>query len=451
MKNVLRYLGVFAAGMVILIGVTLAVFYLWLNSYLKSDEFRSLVSTETSKVLHLEGEYLPFHWSGFSVHSDGYDGKGDDEQSVHSVRADQIRADLNLRPILKGVWSLPRIDIQSMQIELQAPSASAVATPSSSITTTPAPSKNFFTRLLPTRVDIDTINIASLNISAPSGPPVTLRDLQVVLTQEGNGWNIDGVNGKLRHPDWPNFTVQHARLRSAPDQLFLTQVTLQMADNGLIDVSGDVNTAGTSTIHLLTDVKHAPITAFLAGDWRARIVGNLNGPVRWSGDLHGPVPVQAEGALKLLEGRIEALPFLNQIATLTKTEEFRSLKLHKASADFTWVQQTGRLEVTNLLLESEGLVRVQGKFVIEKETIDGHFSIGTVPSVLKYVPGAESQVFTEKHDGYIWAPLNLTGPVQSPADDLTPKLKAAAINSIGDTATQGLQNVIDAAKSLLPF
>lgn len=451
MKKALRYLGFAAAGLVILVVAVLTAFYLWLNSYLKGEDFRSLVSTKTSESLQLKGEFLPFHWSGFSVHSDGYFGKGNAGNPLVSVRADQVRADLNLRPILDGIWSVPRVEIQSLNIEIDPAVPPAPAQASTPTATAPRASTDFFARFLPRRVDLDTIFVTRANFLLKTTPAVTLQELQLTLTPDGTTWNIDATGGKLKHPDWPLFTVQRSKLRASDQHLFLTQVDLQLPDSGQISVSGEVNGQDTAPLNLRADVQRAPITAFLTGDWRARLTGNLNGLVKWTGDLRGPQAIQAAGNLKLLEGRIEALPFLNQIATFTKTEEFRSLKLHKASADFIWVPQKDRLEVYNLVLESEGLVRVQGKFTVERNIIDGHFSLGTVPSVVKFIPGAESQVFVEKRDGYIWTPLNLTGPLQSPTEDLTPKLKTAAVNSIGETANQGLQQVIDAAKSLLPF
>lgn len=453
MKKVLRFLGFFISGLLIVAGLVLAGFYIWLNAYLKGDEFRTMVATETSHSLQLKGDYLPFHWAGFSVHSDGFYGTGLGSTPVTSARADQIRADLNLRPILSGVWNLSRIDIQSLQVEINPAAAPSPSEESTAMTaTTSVPTKpSFFARFLPSRVQIDSVSITSVNILLKTTPAVTVSDLQVLLTPNGNTWTIDAVNGKLQQPDWPPFTIQRAKLRATALDLFLTEIILQLKEGGQIAVSGEINSRENGPIRLQADVQRAPLTAFLTGDWRARLVGFLNGPVKWTGDLHGPNAIQANGSLRLLEGRIEALPFLNQIAVLTKTEEFRSLKLHKASADFIWLPKTNRLEVNNLILESEGLVRVQGKFVVENNLINGKFSIGTTPAVLKYVAGAESQVFTDKHDGYIWAPLNLTGPVNSPKDDLTPKLQAAAINAVGEAAQDGLQKVIDAAKSLLPF
>lgn len=452
MNKALRYVGFVVAGAAILVVVVLTAFYLWLNAYLKGDDFRQLVSLKTSESLNLKGEYLPFHWAGFSVHSDGYFGKGEGGNPIVSVRADQIRADLNLRPVLDGIWSVPHVDIQSLEVEID-----PAATPSNSIESTPATppvtptSPSFFTRFLPKRVDLESIAIARANLTLKTSPSVTVRELQVNLTPEGSTWNIDASNGKLRQPDWPPFTIQRAKLRWSDQQLYVTQLDLLLNESGQITLSGDTSFLKTAPINLRADVQRAPITAFLSGDWRARLTGNLNGQVKWTGDLRGPQAIRAAGNMKLADGRIEALPFLNQIATFTKTEEFRSLKLHKSSADFIWIPQLQRLEVYNLVLESEGLVRVQGKFTVENDIINGSFSLGTVPSVVKYIPGAESQVFTDKHDGYIWTALTLTGPLQSPTEDLTPKLKAAAVNSIGETANQGLQQVIDAAKSLLPF
>ena len=42
------------------------------------------------------------------------------------------------------------------------------------------------------------------------------------------------------------------------------------------------------------------------------------------------------------------------------------------------------------------------------------------------IPGAREKVFTESRNGYLWAPMTLTGPLHHPREDLKERLVSAA-------------------------
>ncbi|MEM1297536.1 MAG: hypothetical protein AAGH89_19370, partial [Verrucomicrobiota bacterium] len=73
--------------------------------------------------------------------------------------------------------------------------------------------------------------------------------------------------------------------------------------------------------------------------------------------------------------------------------------------------------------------------------------IGVTPGTLRWIPGAERQVFTENRDGFLWAPLNLTGTTSEPKEDLSGRLIAAA----GEEILKGLPDgVLKEVNKLLP-
>ena len=85
--------------------------------------------------------------------------------------------------------------------------------------------------------------------------------------------------------------------------------------------------------------------------------------------------------------------------------------------------------------------------------IDGAFQVGVTPGSLQWLPGAQAKVFTESRGGYLWAPMRLTGPVNKPNEDLTPRLAAAAqgavIEGVQNAAGEAIKTGKDAAKSVL--
>src|SRR5437762_12255899 len=79
-------------------------FSFWLNSYLHSEAFRTLVGQRTSTFLRADGQYMPFHWSGFSVYSDGYIAHGLPGAPFTELRADQLRAEFHPQGVIHQAW-----------------------------------------------------------------------------------------------------------------------------------------------------------------------------------------------------------------------------------------------------------------------------------------------------------------------------------------------------------
>jgi hypothetical protein len=145
------------------------------------------------------------------------------------------------------------------------------------------------------------------------------------------------------------------------------------------------------------------------------------------------------GSLSLIEGQLTALPILDEIGTFTRTERFRRLELTRASAQFTRTPE--RLDISNMVVESEGLIRIEGAYSIVDGQIDGTFEVGLTPATLQWIPGSQEEIFTDSHGGYRWTPMRLTGPADHPRDDLTARLVAATGKSLIDGA-EGLEGTV---------
>jgi len=88
--------------------------------------------------------------------------------------------------------------------------------------------------------------------------------------------------------------------------------------------------------------------------------------------------------------------------------------------------------------EASGLLRVEGAFTVGKGEIVGDFKVGVTPSSLQWLPGSRARVFTESRDGYAWAPMRLTGPIDHPSEDLSPRLATAAAGEV----IQGVESTV---------
>ena len=428
---------------------------LWFNSYLQSDNFRKLLNQKTSILMKAEGEYMPFHWNGSSVYSDGFSASGQRGALLFELRADQIRAEFNLRGLFKHAWQVDEIHIQRFQATFDQNTALSNTLETSTVTalsnpTTPQKQSSW----LPDKVDLHKVEIQETDLIWKQQNRLlsTIQKTHLLILPEDQAFSLTGTGGQLHFMDWPVLKTDHFKLRYQKPQLFITDGQFRLNETGILNVSGEVDLEKGPLFDLLVKFDGVAMNPLLPEDWRAKLKGNLRGNIQTSGRLNHAEPAKTTGTLSLSAGQLEALPILNQIAIFTHTQQFRQLVLQKASADFSW--EDPKLVVTHLILESEGLLRVEGNFIVEHGEIEGQFQVGVTPASLQWLPGAQVKVFTNKRDGYLWAPMKLTGPAAHPNEDLSQRLISAAgsevIEEVGKTIEKKSKEVLDLVIPLLP-
>jgi hypothetical protein len=127
----------------------------------------------------------------------------------------------------------------------------------------------------------------------------------------------------------------------------------------------------------------------------------------------------------LTDGVLTAMPLLDSLSAYADTTRFRRLALEDGRVDYEW--EDGAIVLRNLVIASEGLVRLEGTMRVDgEERLDGRFRLGLVPGVLARIPGAETIVFQPGERGLLWTTLRVTGTIDDPEEDLTGRLIEAA-------------------------
>ena len=401
--------------------------------YLSSDRFRNQIAAAVAHELKADGTFMPLHFSDGIFHSDGFVAQGKERAFFSDLRADQIRAVVNWRGLLEHRWEIDELSVQNLDIRFA--EGSAPETPPAQ--SRPPKKKDTSWKLDLRRADVAQSSWRWGSSEATSG---SITRAAFTLTPNQGAWLIAATSGTLTQTGWPSLTIQSAKLRYTGASLFVNESVLRAGD-GRINVAGEVDFKRAANLQAQLD--RIDITPLLPPDWRVRLHGKLAGTTKVNAPLpHGDL--QIEGDLRLVDGQLEALPLLDQIATFTRTEQFRRVTLTRGSLSFTSSAELVR--VKNLLLESEGLLRVEGSATIANDRIDGVLQVGVTASSLQWLPGSQSRVFTVAHDGYFWTPVHLKGPVSHPHEDLTKRLAAAAAGELLKNSGDTLQ---DAAKTLL--
>jgi hypothetical protein len=405
------------------------------SSYLNGDGFRKKISEAVSQKLKADGSFMPLHLVGGTFFSDGFRARGNSGTFFSQMQADQVRASFNWRALFQRTVEVDELNIEKLDVHFAERSAHDSTTEKSERESARA-SGSWKLDLRQAR-----IGESSWHWGADPRSAGGITGSAFKLTPNGpTAWLIDASSGKISQTGWPDLLIESARLRYTPSALFVNDSVLRTG-TGRIAVSGEVNFH--KDANLQAQFEDLPIAPLLTPDWRVKLNGRLTGSSRVLAPLTGG-PIHVEGNVHLVDGQLETLPILDQIAKFTRTDRFRRMSLSKASLSFT--RDSKLTTAKDVVLESEGLMRVEGAFTVMDEQIEGIFQVGVTAASLQWLPGSQARVFTISHDGYYWTPVHVTGPVGHPTEDLTPRLVAAAANEL-------LQNSEDAvretAKSLL--
>ena len=411
--------------------------YFKVSHFLASDGFRNLVSDATAKSLHVTGEFSPIQWNGTSAYANSFTATGLPGGAIKSLKAYQIRTELDWSDLIHGNWHLSNIDVASLELELQdSPRATEreSETPSNdsrATGTTPDSSAGPGKSVL-----IDQVLVQNARVIWPSGgeePPTgSLSDTKVTLKAEDKSWLISAAGGKIHQPGLPDFTLREGSLRYHQNTVYILNTTLLHPEHGQVVITGEAKLQPVRQIKLDFDVQKIPVSSFLSNDWRARLTGDLAGQVQFTDPEGSSNSNLLKGNLRLEDGRIEALPALDQLADATGTRDFKSMRLHTARTTFE--KRGADLKLSGIKIESETLLRVEGRVDVAGNVLNGLLDVGTVPAAIRLLPGAESGVFTRKADGYIWAApaVTVTGTLDKPVEDLSPRIKQAALQKVGE-------------------
>jgi hypothetical protein len=404
-----------------------------IDSYLRSEKFRQFIAKKAGDTMHADVEIAPLSYAGSTIFADGFRAKGGPDAAFSELQIEQIRTEISLRRFAEKVWQVEQFDVARIRVSLDGPRIDRPMEAAASPLSAP-PAEHKSNGWLPNRVEIGKATVHDTQLTWKDGG---LRGTMFEVEPHEGSWQIAGQGGTLTYGKLPPLEVNAVRMRYREPSLFVNSAELRQSGGGSLMATGEIDFTRQLDLRLtLVDIGISP---YLSEDWRVRARGNLSGEVTVKSPLPTRGGPQIAGSVRVTQGELTALPVLDEIATFTRTQQFRRLNLSKASGDFT--QDDSGLSVKNFIAESDGLIRVEGAFTIANGLIDGNFQVGVTPSSLQWLPGSQAKVFTESRGGYVWAPMRLTGPANKPKEDLSPRLIAAAQGAV----IEGVQNAADQA------
>ena len=399
--------------------------------YVHSQEFAATLGRSTGRVLNAEAFLLPLRWTPSVVSSDSLMLKGGASSFFLRAEAQELKAVLDWRELLSGLWRVEEIAIDRLTAEFQQPSSPSLPREPSS-----APMGG----LLPTRFQLDGVTVKKADLTYKK---MTAREVGLKWFPMSSGWRVDGKGGTLSVPKLPVCQVRSIHCREREGVFVLDEATFELPPTGKVSVEGQSGKDANWKINWTG----MPLRSFLSNGWEKYIDGTLSGTSRLDADA------RAKGAIQLSGASLTNVPLLSEIAKFTKDPTLQKLPLQVVSADFDYRAES--LQLSNVILESQDTLRLEGRLGVDGAgKLAGDFEIGVRPLLLQSVPGVREALFSKVRDGWCWAPLQvggtLTNPTESLSQQLAPLLMGAVIMKAGSDVMEKLPAApVDAVRGVL--
>jgi hypothetical protein len=161
----------------------------------------------------------------------------------------------------------------------------------------------------------------------------------------------------------------------------------------------------------------------------------------------GPV---GKGQVRLVDARLEpgkgSETVLGLLGLLTGEPRLRGCPLTTAKA--TWFMQPNAYDITEIVAEAPGLLRAVGQIQIRGQGLSGRIELGLEGDLGRKVNALTGgECFSRLENGYSVQAIQISGTMDSPRNDLQPKLTAALTRTAIRTGAQILEKAAGAQGS----
>lgn len=394
-----------------------------LTSYIESDNFRVEMEKETAKGLHFTGaHYAPIRRTGmWTAESVGFNAK-EGSKALRSIEAHGIRAQFNPLGVFLRRWQLDYVLIQSGKVAIQ------VYEPKPE----PKPAKPWYAIFLPDRVYLKRVeSVAPVDVTWEfREKPAGFFSTHLLITPHGRDFEYQARGGELRMSPLADLRLKHTHLLITKTLLTLYNLDLQpkTGTTGAIHAEGKAGTRDDKSVDFKISFDRMPIEQILPNELARHLRGEATSSIHWQGENPKLEKSRGEATLSIESGELTELPFLKKLAALTGEKEWENLRLSECRLDLLW--KYPQFDLKKLLVEDKGKIRAEGSLTVRDKVLEGAIELGVAPRLLDWLPKRE-EVFPREHDGYLWTTVHLSGTIEAPKQDLSPRLIEAIKQSPG--------------------
>jgi hypothetical protein len=381
--------------------------------YLESEQFRASLENETAKGLHFpSGRYAPIRRTGFLTATSEHFQAQDGRKAMQALDARAIAAKFNPLGLFLRRWQFDDLHVQSGAVQIHVYKAVPEA----------SPSKPWFSAILPNRVYLKRIETETADVTwRLRGERVGFFGTRLLITPHGRDFEYQATGGRLRMAPIPDLYLRGAHLLITRKLLTLYDVDLvsNSGSDGSIHAQANAGIGKNKNIDFRGTFDRMPIRPWLPATWTGRFNGSASGEVHWLGENPKLESSSGEGELSVRNARIDNFPPLEKLAELAQKKSFEHLELNECSFRFAW--RYPEIDLKEIAIEEKGKFRIEGSILIDHRSLDGAIQLGLARQYLDWLPNPE-EVFGHERSGYLWTTVHLSGTIDEPRQDLSPRI-----------------------------
>lgn len=384
-----------------------------LTHYVERDAFRTAMEQETAKGLHFPRvRYAPIRrTSAVTAQSESLEADNG-EKAMKSLVAHGIAAKFDPWGIFLRQWRFDSVHVESGDVEIQIYEAHPEA----------VRPKPWFAIFLPNRVYLTKIQSEQANITwRLRGERAGFFGTQLLITPNGRDFEYVATGGRLKMVPIPDLELRRIHLLITKTLLTLYDLDLASDSNSdeSIHAKGHAGLGQDKSIDVKATFKSVPIRQWLPAEWKGRFDGSAFGDLHYTGKDSKLESSSGEGSLRIRNGRIDDLPFLEKLAELSHKKTFERLDLNECSLGFAW--RYPEIEIKDIAIEEKEKFRIEGEISIKRRLLRGTIRLGLSREYLEWLPNPE-EVFSRRSSGYLWTDVHLSGTIDEPEQDLSQRI-----------------------------
>lgn len=416
----------------------LAIVFCVVAAYWNGEGFRSYLSRAVAKAIGVEGRFSSLRFRGFAVGSGGFSGVGVSGSPIAELRAEHLEARFPLSSLGRGVWRIDPLRIGHLDLAFRSARSEEKPVPARAGSAEPSPAGEGAPPGLH-RVTLDRGEIEKADFRWPASllGGGALTGTRVAFEADGSSWNGKATGGGLTCASLPTLALQELLFRIDSDSVVLEQGRLRSEGSGLIRLAGRFRWGEPQGGGLDFSTAGVLLAPWLPPAWRNRVAGELEAEGRLAGSRGEPW--KAEANLSLSHGKLEDLPWLVGLALSGGAQG--ALPLDQARARLMAGPED--LAFEGIEIESKGRMRVEGNLRVQRGQLRGGLMVGLAAERVALLPGAREKIFSEERNGYLWTPVTVTGTVQDPQEDLSPRVAALAKEAVKAGVQRAIRSALD--------
>lgn len=269
-----------------------------------------------------------------------------------------------------------------------------------------------------------------------------IRDTAVRAGLSSGEWTFSARGGTLFAQGWPELSIERLSGTQRSGGWNFTSFALNRGKGGALGGSAVLREGQWSGEFSWQDMA---LRGLLPAGAEPHFSGRSSGDARLSGGV-------LSGQMKIEEAEARKLPALVKLASIFTREDYDTVPWQSLRFKFRRGAD-GELGFEDLNAVSPKGIVVQGTGRISGDTIKAELQLGVQregrPWLVAFVP----VLFRVEKHGYLWTPVRVGGSLQSPTEDLSPRVVAALASVPVSKAVEGAVEVpagaIEAAGGLL--